>query len=61
MIREDWVQYIEKLDYFFQTNGVTDAEGKRATLLTTIGPEEYRLITPGKIGDSSYNGASSAM
>ena len=28
--KDDWLQYVERLEYFFVANGVTTAEKKRA-------------------------------
>ena len=34
---EEWPQYIERLEFFLNTNKVTDADLKRATFLSVIG------------------------
>ena len=56
--KEEWAQYIERLDYLFTANGITDGERKRAIMLTTIGPESYKtlrsLIAPTNLGEISY-------
>ena len=36
--KEDWPQYVERLDHFFAANGITDADKKRSIFLTVIGP-----------------------
>ena len=35
--KEDWTQYIERLEHFFVANEIDSAEKKRAVLLTVIG------------------------
>ena len=30
---EQWPQYVERLEYFFEANGITDAEKKRSVFL----------------------------
>ena len=39
---EDWIQYSERLEYFFTANNIDDANEKRAILLTVIGPKAYK-------------------
>ena len=43
-IQESWDMYIERLELYFVANGVTEAERKRAVLLTASGPSTYKLI-----------------
>ena len=35
---EDWMQYAERLEFFFTTNGITTAEKKLAKFLVVVGP-----------------------
>ena len=42
--REEWTQYIERLKFFFQANGITDADKKRAVFLSVVGPASYKLL-----------------
>ena len=55
---EDWPQYVERLEFFLIANKVTEADMKRATLLSVIGPRTFKLLrnllTPDKPGDKSY-------
>ena len=59
--KDDWPQYVERLEHFFVANGVDTAEKKRATFLTLIGGATYKtlrnLISPDKPGDKSYSGS----
>jgi hypothetical protein len=34
--KDDWPQYAEQLEKFFTANGITEADKKRAVLLTVI-------------------------
>ena len=56
--KDEWPQYVERLEHFFVTNSVNTAEEKRATLLTLIGGATYKtlrnLVSPDKPGDKSY-------
>ena len=56
--REEWSQYVERLDHFFEANEVVDADKKRAILLTVIGPSAYKLLrnllAPEKPKDKTY-------
>ena len=36
--KEEWTQYVERLEHFFVANSITTAEKKRAILLSVIGP-----------------------
>ena len=55
---EDWPQYMERLGYFFDANGIESAEKKRAVLLTLIGATTYKLlrslVAPSKPGEKTY-------
>ena len=56
--REEWSYYVERLDHFFEANEVTNADKKRAILLTVIGPSAYKLLrsllAPAKLKDKTY-------
>ena len=56
--QEDWPQYMERLGYFFDANGIESAEKKRAVLLTLIGAAAYKLlrnlVAPSKPGEKTY-------
>ena len=41
---ENWGQYIERLGYYFEANGITEAEKKRSIFLTVCGSKCYSLI-----------------
>ena len=45
--REEWTQYVERLEQFFEANDLTGedkAAKRRATFLSVIGPEPYKLL-----------------
>ena len=42
--QESWDTYIEWLELYFVANSITEAEQKRAVLLTVSGPSTYKLI-----------------
>ena len=45
--REEWPQYVERLEQFFEANDLTGdgkAAKRRATFLSVIGPEPYKLL-----------------
>ena len=56
--REEWPQYVERLEHFFEANSITDAGKKRAVFLSVVGPMTYKtlrnLLAPAKVGDKSY-------
>ena len=57
--KEDWQSYVERLELFFTTNDVNDAEKKRAILLTSCGIETYQLFkgltAPAKPVQKTFN------
>ena len=50
---------MERLEFFFQANGITDGAKKRAILLRSCDPEPYNLFrglcAPSKPADKSFN------
>ena len=56
--KDDWQQYVERLEHFFQANDVDGAENKRAVFLSVIGSATYKilrnLLSPAKPGEKSY-------
>ena len=57
--REEWTQYVERMEHFFAANSIEDARKKKSTFLTLIGPGTYmlvrNLVSPSKPGDKSYD------
>ena len=55
---DDWVVYCERLEQFFQANGVATAEKQRAVLLSVCGSPTYllirNLVSPDKPTDKTY-------
>ena len=56
--REDWQQYVERLEHFFVANSITTPEKKRAVFLSVIGPSAYKilrnLVSPDKPGEKDF-------
>ena len=56
--RDDWLQYVERLEHFFSANGVDDADKKRSVLRTVIGAATYKtlrnILSPEKPGEKPY-------
>lgn len=42
--KEEWKQYVERLEQYLIANSVDSAEKKRAVFLSTIGPQAYKLL-----------------
>ena len=63
--KEDWPQYVERLDHFFAANGITNAEKKRSIFLTVIGPATFRLLQsllhPTKLEAKTYKELCTAL
>ena len=41
--KEDWPQYIERVNHFFAAIGIDDA-GKKSAFLSSVGPATYALV-----------------
>ena len=63
--KEDWTQYVKRLEHFFPANDIKSADKKRAVLLTVIGPTAYQrlwnLLSPAKLGNTPYKDLVDAM
>ena len=57
--KEEWTQYVERLEHFFVANDIADAGKKRAVLLSVVGASTYallwNLVSPAKPGEKSYS------
>ena len=57
--KEEWPQYVERMDHFFAANGIDDVGKKKSTFLAVIVPATYtlvrNLVSPDKPGDKSYD------
>ena len=55
--KEEWTQYVKRLEHLFTENGHTNAGKQKSILLTAIGPTAYKclssLISPDKSGDKT--------
>ena len=55
---EDWIQYIERMEYYFLANEITSTEQRQAVLLSAMGAKAYKilrnLITPATPSDKSF-------
>lgn len=55
--KEEWSQYVERLDHFLAANGIKDAK-KKDVFLAVIGPPTYKLlkslVAPAKPGEKEY-------
>ena len=63
--QEDWIQYVERLEHFFEANDVSTDAKKRSILLSVMGPSAYKLlrslVSPDKPGEKSYEELVTAM
>eukprot|EP00731_Ephydatia_muelleri_P019872 Em0012g697a len=55
---EDWASYCERVEQYFIANGISNADRKRAILLSVCGPATFKLIrsliAPDKPSDKSF-------
>ena len=58
---EEWPQYVERLEHFFEANGIVGANNvtkRRSTFLSVIGPGPYKLLqsllTPDRPTDKTF-------
>jgi len=63
--KEDWIQYVERLEHFFGAKDVSTDAKKRSILLSVMGPSAYKLlrslVSPDKPGEKSYEELVTAM
>ena len=56
---EDWSEYAERLSFYFTANGITTDAKKRAILLSSVGPNTFRLmrslVLPDRLDNFSYD------
>ena len=61
----DWITYAERLYYYFEANSITDADRKKAVLLSVCGKETFPLlkdhITPDSLRDKIFDELSEAL
>ncbi|XP_072398354.1 uncharacterized protein [Diabrotica undecimpunctata] len=54
-----WESYVERMDFFFTANNITDPDKKKATFLSLCGPNTYEiirsLVAPSKVSDKTYD------
>ena len=55
---KDRIQYINRMEYYFQANKITAGDTNRAILISTMGEKAYKLmcslISPAKPNDKSF-------
>ena len=63
--KEDWPQYVERLEHFFAANGIKEDDRKLSVFLSVIGPNAYKLlqsvISPKKPGEKTFQELVTAM
>ena len=62
---KDWTQYIERMEYHFQANKITEGDTNRAILISAMGEKAYKLmhslISPAEPNDKSFGQLVKAM
>ena len=62
---KDWIQYIKRIEYYFQASKITEGDTKRAVLISAMGEKAYKLmrslISPVKPNDKSFGQLVEAM
>ena len=55
---EEWTEYVERLEFYFVANGITDSTKQRAVLLSCYGSSTFRLlrslVLPAPLTDFSF-------
>lgn len=64
-LKEDWEQYVQKLQYYFTANRVEETHQKKAILLTVVGLMVFKLlrslVAPDIVEDKTYDELLTAM
>ena len=42
--KDSWASYIERLEFYFKANGITDGDVQKAIFITVIGARTYELL-----------------
>ena len=62
---KDWIQYIERMEYYFQANKITEGDTKKAILISAMGEKAYKLmcslVSPAKPNNKSFGQLVKAM
>ena len=45
---EEWPNYVERLEGYFDANGITDGGKKRSVFIAVVGPRSYNLQSTAK-------------
>ena len=59
--REYWTTYTERLEHFFNANGIEGVSKRNSVVLSVIGPNAYKvymlksLVSPDKPGDKEFD------
>ena len=55
---EEWTEYVERLEFYFAANGITDSTKQRTVLLSCCGSSTFRLlrslVLPAPLTDFSF-------
>lgn len=56
---DDWELYAERMKFYFEAHGITNADKRRAILLTAMGNKSYKLlrslVAPEPLNEQSYD------
>ena len=62
---KDQIQHIERMEYYFQANKITEGDTKRSILISAMGEKAYKLmrslISPAKPNDKLFGQLVEAM
>ena len=62
---DEWTEYIERLQFYFTTNGIKDDSKKRAVLLSSCGSATFQLlrslVLPATLTEFSFSDLMSKM
>ena len=63
--KEEWTQYVERMNHFFAANDIKDAGKKKSVFLAVVGPTTYsllrNLVAPSKPGDKTFDELTTAL
>ena len=56
---DDWELYAERVKFYFEAHGITNADKRRAILLTAMGNKSYKLlrslVAPNPLTDKTFD------
>ena len=58
LVLEDWANHVERLEQYFEANGIYNVAKRQSTFLSFVGPSSYKLLrsilAPVKLSEKTF-------